>query len=104
MLGIYVRHLAKEKGIPNNELKNALDCSDVQLRSSFSGRALASFKQISCLADILGVTVKQLLAGDEDLYNSTVNQYTGNFSNPENREIIFDIIDNYLDVFELSEI
>ena len=64
------------------------------------GRAYISFEQLSLLATKLKVEVSSLLSGDEDGYNKAVVHCMNNFDNPNNRETILDIIDEYMDILD----
>ena len=98
MLGNYVQNLAEKKGLTNAELREALDCQENQLQSFLKGRSFLPFTQISSLADLLGVTVSDLLEGDPQNYNETVVHCMNQFQNASNREKILDIIDEYMDI------
>ncbi len=103
MLGNYAQHLAQKNNVPDSEITTLLDCSANELHSFYKGRSFLTFEQISALARLLKTTVEKLLEGDEEQYNETVVQCMNNFNNPENREKILDLIDDYLDLKELVE-
>lgn len=100
MLGNYVQQLAREKNLSDSDLKSILNCNDEQLQKFIKGRAFATYPQISNLANELGVTVKQLLTGDCEAYNNTVVHCMNKFNDPNKRELILDIIDNYIDIYD----
>lgn len=102
MIGNYVEHLIKRKGFSNAEFAKYIGCDENQLNRFFKGMVLASYSQLSKMAEICDVSVCDILEGDEEEYN---NSFSDKFDNPENREIILDIIDDYIDVIEaLKEI
>ena len=103
MLGNYVQQLAKEKNLSDSDLRNILNCNEEQLQNFVKGRAYATYQQISLLATKLGVTVKQLLAGDENSYNETVVHCMNKFNDTSKREFILDLIDNYIDIYDSVE-
>lgn len=100
MLGSYVQYLAGQKNISVPELGKILSCSENQVLSFFRGRAFASFDRLSSLAEALGTTVDILLDGDETIYNESVVHCMNDFDNPDNREKILDLIDNYMDILD----
>lgn len=100
MLGNYVEYLAEQKGLSASDLGQALGCDQNKVASFLKGRAYASFSQISNLAKILGASVADLIAGDVQHYNETVVDCMNGFDNPKNREMVLDLIDNYIDVID----
>lgn len=100
MLGNYVEYLAGQKGLSVSDLSQALGCDQRRVASFLKGRAYASFSQISNLAKILGASVADLIAGDVEHYNETVVDCMNGFDNPQNREMVLDLIDNYIDVID----
>jgi hypothetical protein len=44
-----------------------------------------------------------MLNGDEEGYNREIVYTNGEFSNTENREVILDIIDDYVDLLEMVD-
>ncbi len=100
MLGNYVKRLADEKGLSVSELGGILGFNNQHVNAFVKGRMLVSFEQMKALADAFSVSVGELLAGDEQHYNSTVVHCMNAFDNPDNREKILDIIDDYVDVLD----
>ncbi len=100
MLGNYVEHIAKEKQLSVSEMSEILDCEERQVKSFYKGRTLLSFAQITNLAKRFSISVENLLAGNEELYNATVVHCMNDFSDSDNREMILDIIDNYVDIID----
>lgn len=101
MIGNYVEHMAETNAVSNEDLCKLIGCGEYQLNSFFKGRSILSFSQLSKIASKLGVTVSQILKGDEDNYNKTVVHCMNEFDNVENREKILDIIDDYMDIYEV---
>lgn len=100
MLGNYVEHLANRKGLSISDLSRILDCSENQAYSFVKGRAFASFSQLSTLAEEFGVTIDELLSGDEQTYNATVVHCMNDFQDASKREDILDLIDDYVDIVD----
>lgn len=99
MLGNCVEYLARKKEISTEKLCTVLQCDQTSLLSFLKGRYMASFSQLESLATALEVSVAQLLKGDAEHYEKSVVHCMNQFSDPENREKILDLIDDYLDVF-----
>lgn len=100
MLGNYVEHLARIKGLSISELSEILGCTEDRTYSFIKGRAFASFSQLSNLATAFGVSIDRLLAGDTDSYNATVVHCMNDFHDTNKREEILDLIDNYIDIVD----
>lgn len=100
MLGNHICQLAKSKGLSELELSQTLGCEEYQVNSLIKGRAFATFSQIQKLSEKLDTSIESLLKGDEESYNSTVVHCMNKFKNNENREIILDIIDDYIDIVD----
>ena len=100
MLGNYVEHLANRNGLSTSDLANILGGDEGRVLSFIKGRAYASYAQISSLAATLGTTVEDLLNGDPDTYNATVVHCMNDFQNTANREVILDLIDDYVDIVD----
>ena len=98
MLGNYVGHLAKKKGLSISDLSQILNCSEHQVCSFIKGHALVSFEQLEKLAQALGETLDNIIVGDADLYKKTVVHCMHSFSKDENREKILDLFDCYVDI------
>ena len=98
MLGNYVEHLAKAKGLSVSDLSQVLNCTENNVFAFLKGRAFASFSQLSNLADTLETTIENLLGGDISQYNDTVVHCMNGFKDIKNREEILDLIDNYIDI------
>ena len=98
MLGNYVDHLARKKGLSTSDLSKILGCTEDHVYSFIKGRAFASFSQMSTLANALDVSVDNLLAGDAEHYNATVVHCMNDFHDASKREEVLDLIDNYIDI------
>ena len=104
ILGSMIHKLALEKHVPNEELGLKLGFSEDQVCSLYKGRMYPTFVHLETLAECFGVTVDDVLAGDEAYYEKNVVHNMGEFEKPENREIILDIIDDYLRLREAVEL
>lgn len=103
MLGNYAQHLATINNISEDSICTVMDCTKFELYSFYKGRSFLTFEQITNLAELLETTVDDLLIGDEQQYNASVVQCMNPFKDTQNREMILDLIDNYLDIKEMLE-
>lgn len=102
-LGNYAENLAREKNISEYDLAMRLGCTPEQIHAFYKGRYYLSFDQLAKLADLMCVSMQELLIGNEDQYNKTVVHYDGIFKKEENRERIMDLIHSYLDIANAVE-
>ncbi len=100
IIGNYIQHLATEQGISNAELSAILVCEERQVKALMKGRMFASFEQLSVLAQTFHVSVSDLIHGDIEQYNKSVVHCANQFSDINNREIILNLIDEYLDILD----
>ena len=97
MIGNYIEHRIKNGGLDPSIVAEHIGITEEQLNQFCRGRLLLSFNQLVKLAELFNIAVGQILCGDLEEYD---NSFSDQFDNPENREIILDIIDNYLDIIE----
>lgn len=100
MLGNYAQEVAKSKELSPADVGLRIGCTEHQVLMFYKGRSFLSFPQMSSLADVLGVSVDEMLRGNEEQYNATVVNCMGDFDDVRNREKILDIIDNYVDLLD----
>ena len=100
MLGYRVKTIAESCNISPLELSKVIGCSESQLNIFFNGRAFLSFDQLTLLANKLKVEVSTLLTGDDLGYNKAIVHCMNDFDDPNNREAILDIIDEYMDILD----
>lgn len=103
MMGCFAKQLADEKNFTTEQLAENINCTTQQLEAFFTGRFLFPFSKVKTLSDILGVSVSKLIDGDGQMYNSYVVHCMGEFDDPEEREFILDLIDDYLDIKEAAD-
>lgn len=97
-LGNMIQKLAKDEHVSNDELGKIIDCTDAQVEQLFKGRLFLPFDQLAAVAERFHVSLDTLMDGDMDYYRATIVDCMGSFSYDENREIVLDIIDDYLDL------
>ncbi len=100
MLGYRVQKIADSCNVSPLELSEVIGCNVIQMKSFFKGRAYISFEQLSLIAKKLKVEVSSLLSGDNEGYNRDVVHCMNDFDDPNNRETILDIIDEYMDILD----
>ena len=93
LLGSMIKKLCEEKHVC---IENELSWTKDQAAAVFDGRVFPSFPELNRMAELFGVPVSEILQGDEAFYGKNVVHCMGAFENPENREKILDIIDDYL--------
>lgn len=98
ILGNYVGKLANDAGISVYDIGQAIHCSEDKVKLFLKGRTFLSFSQLTSLSSLLGVSLPDLFRGDEATYNATVVHCMNEFDDPQKREEILDLIDDYLDV------
>ncbi|MFI3170247.1 MAG: helix-turn-helix transcriptional regulator [Faecalibacterium sp.] len=99
IMGNFIEKKANELSLSHADLSGLLGCSTAQVQALFKGQVLTSYNQLTVLAEKFQVSVETLIKGDPAHYESTVVHCMNTFDNPENREKILDIIDQYLDVY-----
>lgn len=100
MLGNYVEHLMSTQDLTRSRLGEILGCDSRQVDLFLKGRAYVPFQRIQALAKALGTSVSDLLAGDVEQYNASVVHCMNDFQDPKNRELVLDLIDDYVDVLD----
>lgn len=98
IMGSYIRYLAEKKGITNSELASILNCTETNIYELYRGLVYPSYGQMLVLSNKIGISVKEIVEANEELYNSSLNEELGEFSNNDNREELLDIIENYIDL------
>ena len=101
MIGDFIRSLAKNNDISNEELSERLSCNVQQIEDLFAGRYILPFWKFKILSDLLKVPISQLLDGNLEDYNENYVHCINDFKDLNNREKILDIIDDYLDIKEM---
>lgn len=104
MIGSYVEELAKRNNITAAYLGSVLNCPELFIKRFFKGRAFLTFPRLGVVADMFNVPLSNLIEGDEESYRKNVVNCNQEFDNDDNREIILDIIDDYIDLYEVVEV
>ena len=101
VLGFNIMVAARKANISDAELGQLIGCSENDVKRIYAGRLYMSFQQLATIANHTNTNVSTLLTNQED-YEKYQEQQCGKFSDHNNREKIFDIIDDYIDLIELS--
>ena len=96
LIGNMVRKLSKSIQYSEMEICKTIDCTLNQYYEFLDGRLFLSFEQLEKLAELFKVTVDDIMLGDSDYYEKNVVNCVGKFENTDNREMILDIIEDYL--------
>ena len=100
MLGYRVEKIADSCNVSPLELSQVIGCDENQIKSLFKGRSFVSFEQLVLLSKTLNVNVSDFLSGYDADYNKSAVHCMNDFDDPNNREKILDIIDEYMDVLD----
>lgn len=103
LLGSTIHKLSLDNGISKAKMQEVLGCSYDQVSAIYDGRVFPSFGDLCELASLFGVTVEEMLHGDENYYDANVVHCKGAFSDANNREEILDIIEDYLILLDAVE-
>ena len=93
LLGSTIRKISREKHI---RIEDTLGCSANDAAAILDGRVFPEFSALQKLSEEFGIQVSDLLSGDEEEYNRNFVHCMGSFDDPQHREKILDIIDDYL--------
>lgn len=102
VIGNYIQQLSNEKHITNVELSKILGCKEYQVKALMQGRMILGFEQLTKLAKTFNVTVSDLIHGNAEQYNEHIYSCVGEFSDINNMNTVFDLIDEYLDVLDAT--
>lgn len=100
MLGNYVDYLAQSKGLTTIDMAKIIGCSEIQVCHFLKGLACISFQKLEMLAEALEVRFSDILTGDYNRYRTSVVHMENEFDNDINREVILDMIYDYVDVLD----
>ena len=99
-LGNRIKYVCDEKGVSYEKLSELLNCSVSDILMSLSGRKLFSYHQIEKIADLLNTSADTLLDDGQQPQASYAMDCINGFTDPENCEMVLDLIYDYLDVYE----
>jgi transcriptional regulator with XRE-family HTH domain len=96
VLGSTIEKQAGLLGYSPGSASVALGCTEEQYLQLLKGRFSPSYRLLRHIAEVLQTTTDELLKGDHDYYKREFVHCMDSFKDPGNREIILDIIDDYL--------
>lgn len=100
MIGNYALKKADSMGILREDINKTLGFTDHETDAFFCGRLLLTYEQLTDLSALLKTSVENLIQGDEREYSETIVHCMNDFDDENNREIILDIIDDYMDIWD----
>ena len=98
LFGNNLEKLCKEETVSEEVLCAKLNCTKARPYGMYKGFVMPTFDQLDSLAEVFQTTVKALLDGNIEHYNTTVVSCMGELSNPDGREEILDIIESYVEL------
>ena len=99
-LGFAVQQLASRDQKTEEVLRSALGLTPQELRKFYAGRLFLTGADLRKAAEVCGVAPRALLNADREEYDARVVHCMSEFRNRENREMILDLIDAYIDARE----
>ena len=102
--GNMIQMRMQENQTTNEELAQALHLEEAEVRMLYKGRLYLSLEQLNSLSVFLNEDLESLMAGDEDYYDKKMVHCMTAFSDVQNREMILDFIDSYLDVYKAASV
>ena len=99
VLGFNIWQAARKANLSDAELGALINCSENDMKRIYAGRLYMSFQQLAAIANRTNTSVSTLLTNTAE-YDAYCEKHFGKFSDQDNREEIFDIIDDYLDIVE----
>ena len=82
------------------KLCNVLGITPQELKKLYKGRLFVTGSDLEKIAEVCGVSVESLVEADPAAYDAQVVDCMSDFDNRENREMILDLIDAYIDAKE----
>jgi transcriptional regulator with XRE-family HTH domain len=98
LFGNMIEKLCKEQSVSYEMLCEKLNCTISQLSDLLKGCVVPTFKQLESISELFQTTIETLLAGDNEHYEKTVVSCMAEFKDPDAREEILDIIENYAEL------
>lgn len=98
MIGNNIHSLMEQNGITVKHLSERTGFSEDDVQKIFNGRLILSPNDFNDISKALNVGIdKVMLKSDEDCFVHCMHDFT----NVENREMILDLMDAYIDVIEM---
>ena len=97
MIGSFIEYKIKENNLDVSFVADYIGITENQLKRFCKGRLFLSYSQLAKIAEMFSIAVSDVLQGNNQWYEDS---FSDKFDSPENREIILDIIDSYMDIVE----
>jgi plasmid maintenance system antidote protein VapI len=88
----------EEGPFTNEQIAHALELEEPEVRMLYKGKLYLTLEQLDALTAFLGEDLDTLLAGNDEYYEKKIVHCMKEFTNGDNREMILDFIDAYLDI------
>lgn len=82
------------------ELCNTLGITPQELKKLYRGRLFLTGSELEKVAEVCGVSAESLVEAEPAQYDAQVVDCMSDFDDRENREMILDLIDAYIDAKE----
>lgn len=103
VIGATIREMANAHGVAIGELADVMGCKESQVEMGLAGRGIFSYIQLKKLANFFQESIDKIVDGDEAYYSAHIVDCMVPFSNGDNREMILDLIYDYLDILDCVE-
>ena len=97
-----VQMKAEEGSFTNEQIARALELEEPEIRMLYKGKLYLTLEQLDALTAFLGEDLDTLLAGNSEYYEKRIVHCMTAFTDGDNREMILDFIDSYLDIYEAA--
>ena len=100
LIGKTIEKAAVKKGVSPRDIAEATGTTEREIEQVIAGRLMYTFPKMEQIADYLDVSVDTLVKGDEQYYAENAVSCMKRFQHDKNREMILDLIYDYLDVLD----
>ena len=102
-LGFSIHEQVANNREMEQQLQDHLCITHQELQKLYEGRLFLTGTDLQKISKVCGVELNTLLTPDRAAYNERVVHYMTAFQNSENREMVLDLIDAYIDAREALE-
>lgn len=98
IIGYNIKSKAEEANLEITDIANICGLSLNDIQRVYEGRLLLTYEQLCAIADVLRCNTNQLLVKPNNFIS--YGKTTGSFKNPDNEDVILNILDDYIDLVE----
>jgi len=102
--GNMIQKKVEDKKATDEQLAHVLQLEEHEVNMLYKGRLYLSREQLHALSDFLDESIDTLMNGDEEYYTKNMVHCMTDFTDINNREMILDFIDSYLDIYKAANI